>query len=803
MKYIEKKKYSLTYDIDTGFITGLYDKKNTSANWIAQGEGMYFGIPFLNGVQWMEKYVPCKIVEESRNGMILRSESGNTEVLWNFGEEQIDIQMSIPMECGPRAGMELDFNFLDLQNGTDWKYQCMPKIIDVDESLQYAFFVFSTGDDRYLALVVNAPLTAFRIKYSYPGHRMVGFQLLSQADDVVTDGRLTLRPVKKLSFSMFFGNSCRDCLGKIAEELGLCIAMPTVSGGFPGSEIPIDFIGKRERFLIEQPDGRKIEDTEFLVLEQEGVYQLKTFSALGYEHVSRVLCHTEWEEIYDKVNRFYRDHFQDESGAFYRIIWSDSLQPEDSVNYEGTAFGNPEMIGSCRSGEFGGFAAWAMIKNQLLFGKKMEFTESIRKYIENWALNRGHENNPYCSTIYKMHQEFLGREYGPYHLYQEYNYPQHEIFFLEELIDYYKLSKDDDILRDAIGLAKHFMNEHIQEDGMIVCENHPGKIVDYSTVHAEVCGFIRLAELLIEKDREEACVFLKQAEKIANHVCERGLDFPTEGEACTEDGSMTCSAITLLWAYLRIKPKMEYLKTAEEILQYHRMLVMDGADCRMRNSSLRFWETQYETRDWGPSINAGHAWTIWSAEALALLALIKCDIHMLKDSYEGFITNMCKVQGNGAMPCCYTPDMIPGSPHAPCVWGVNDGMENNVDTRPTTTHLGMSFVRHTYAASGNYFLIKGAELWGHISGIWTEKQVAINGIYKDNIFESKAPDFSELLISTLPEKNMVIRCSTGKSLTLYCTEIMNSLIINADIVTRENNKVILIPLTNEIELRRN
>lgn len=807
MKIVEKRAYTLTYDTETGGITGLYDRKNTSANWIATGEGMQFGVPFFNGVQWTENYLFCQFVEESQNGMVLRSESENTEIRWIFGEERLDVQMTVPTDCGPRAGIEMDLNLLDLPNGTDWRYQCMPKIIDVDESLEHAFFVFSTADDRYLALAVNSPFTAFRIKYNDAGHRMVGFQLLTEADDVVTGERSALRPVSKLYFSIIFGESVRDCLEKIADVMELCIGWPNVSGGFAGTELQIEFIGRKDRFWIEMPEGKVVDGTSTLLLEREGIYRLKTISFSGRMHVSRVLCHAEWETIYDKVNHFYRNYFQDKCGAFYRAIWADSLKPEGGETFEGVAFGNPEFMCSCRSGEFGGFAAWAMIKNQLLFGEKPKLMESVRKYIENWALNRGHEDAPYYSTIYKKDQEFLGRKFGPYHLYREYNYPQYEIFLIEELIDYYKLSKDEEVLKDLIGLADHFMTEHIQDGCMVICENYPGKKTDYSTVHPAIGAYIRLSELLGEIDKEKALVFLNQAEKIADHVCRRGAIFPTEGEPCTEDGSMACTVITLLWAYLKIKPKAEYLKMAEEIFWYHHcVLVMDGADCRMRNSSMRFWETQYETRDCGPSINAGHAWTIWISEAMALMAFIKFDILMLRDSYEGFITNLCKVKENGAMSCCYTPDMIPGTPHAPSKIGKRkraEAYKNDIDIRPSTIYLGMNMIQKTYSSSGNYFLIKAAELWGHISGIWLEELVGINGIYKNNVFESKAPDFSKLLISKLPEESMIVRCFCGKALTLYCPENMAQLLIfNADIVLREDNKIIVIPLMNEIELRR-
>ena len=575
------------------------------------------------------------MAEEDEYGMVVRSASEKTEIQWDFGEDTLKFDLTIPMDCGPRAGIQMDLNILDLPDRTDWKYQCMPKIIEVDETFQYAYFVFSTSDDRYLTVAVNSPLAAWRIKYSYAGHRMTGFQLLTQADDVVTGGRTTLPAVEHLSVSMMFGDSCQECLEKLADSMQLAIVQAPISGGFPGTELPVRMLGDSVSVTVKAPDGEESVCGQTVQLTQEGIYQIKSVSAAGYSHTSRVLCHAEWETIFDKVNRFYRDHFQDKSGAFYRIIWADTLTAGEGRNYESSAFGKPEEIGSCRTGEFGGFAAWAMIKNQQLFGKKEEFSESIRTYIEHWALNRGHEDTSYYSTVYKKAQNFMGREYGPYHFYQEYNYPQHEVFLMEELADYYKICKDPDILQDAVKLAEHFMEEHIQEEGMVVCENHPGKIIDYSTVHATVCGFIRLAELLKEKDREKSQAFMQQAEKIADYVCRRGLAFPTEGEPCTEDGSMACSVITLLWAYIHIGSKAEYLETAERILHSHRMLVLDGTDCRMKNSSLRFWETQYETRDWGPSINVGHAWTIWGAEAMALMALIKCDISLLKDSYEG------------------------------------------------------------------------------------------------------------------------------------------------------------------------
>ena len=257
---------------------------------------------------------------------------------------------------------------------------------------------------------------------------------------------------------------------------------------------------------------------------------------------------------------------------------------------------------------------------------------------------------------------------------------------------------------------------------------------------------MRWSKILQTQDSENSKFLAEAAQRIADHVCRRALHFPTEGEPCTEDGSMACAASTLLYAYRYLCPNPEYLAVAKKILDKHRVLEMEGTDCRMRGSSLRFWETQYETRDWGPSINAGHGWTIWTSEAKAQLAIIEGNVDLLKDSYQGFVTNMCKVNSSGGMYCCYTPDMIPDLPHAYCPEGVADpGLAEN-DLRPTTTHLAMRFPEGAFSASGNYYLIRAAEIWDHVSGLNLKTRISINGVLENGVFYSSAVKFSCVLI---------------------------------------------------------
>ena len=80
----------------------------------------------------------------------------------------------------------------------------------------------------------------------------------------------------------------------------------------------------------------------------------------------------------------------------------------------------------------------------------------------------------------------------------------------------------------------------------------------------------------------------------------------------------------------------------------------------MHGSSLRWWETQWEGDADGPAICAGHAWTIWRAEADYLYFALTGDKQHLLKSYNGFMTNLSKIHADGKSYSIYNPDMING-----------------------------------------------------------------------------------------------------------------------------------------------
>lgn len=803
---IEKNAYLLDFDLEQGRIAGLHDRKNPSANWI----GPRFGIPFINGTQWGEAELAMTVDERSGEKLSLCSAAKGVRLTYTAEEESLVMELETVRDCGPRSGLFLDLHFLDMEGGERFTEQCMPKVVDIQEDCSFGYLIFGTGDHRYCAVVLEAPFCAWRINYEESGHRMTGFQVLTQADDVVTEDRPPLQAVDWLKVRLLFENSVRKCMEQAAEYLGVRIAVPEVSGGLPGARIPFQLLGKLGGTIrVIQPSGEAVAVMDIpetgqgeMELSVPGIYRIVTESENGRIDTTRVLCHKDWKELFHDVNTFYAEHFQDESGAFYRAVWKETLSPEGGRTMEGTAFGDVKEHFSCRSGEFGGFAAAAMMKNLLLFGEDGKIRAAVERYIRNWVLNEGHEETPFKGSICKTGQEFLGRTYGPYHLFQEVNYPQHEAFLMEQLVDYYRLTGDRGILLEACRLAEHFVAEHMEESGCVVCQNEPdGEAVDYCTVHVPALGLILVGKAMEEVDGEKAKFLLGQAEKLADYVCHRGLSFPTEGKPCTEDGSMSCSALTLLLAYCRLSPKEMYLKEANRILELHDMLELAGTDCRMNGSSLRFWETQYETRDWGPSINAGHGWTIWTSSARVLQALVNREFEPLLRAYEGFLTNICKVEKNGAMTSCYTPDMIPGLPHAPQIWGISHSSDSVTELRPTTTRLGMRYPSRTYSTSGNFFLIQAAEFWSHISGYHRDSGVCINGIRRDGLFVSGALKLDCLLIGGSKGESVDVLCTPGRELTVLWNDVEEHLSVRYGMVERSwSGGAVVVPETEQISL---
>lgn len=189
---------------------------------------------------------------------------------------------------------------------------------------------------------------------------------------------------------------------------------------------------------------------------------------------------------------------------------------------------------------------------------------------------------------------------------------------------------------------------------------------DYTTVCCLIIPVIDAAIFLEKIDKARSDRYFECAAKMARHVYERGFDFPTEtvpateAEPFIEEGSMSCSALTLLYYCSRVKFVKEYVVRAKEILDMHENWVVKTPFAPMFHSTLRWWETKWEGDKDGNALCMGHAWTIWRAEADYLYYTLTGDEKYLLKALNGYASNFSKINEEGKSFTCYQPDYITG-----------------------------------------------------------------------------------------------------------------------------------------------
>lgn len=95
----------------------------------------------------------------------------------------------------------------------------------------------------------------------------------------------------------------------------------------------------------------------------------------------------------------------------------------------------------------------------------------------------------------------------------------------------------------------------------------------------------------------------------------------------------------------------------------------------------------------------------------------------------------------------------------------------------------MSFPTGAYAASGNYYLIKAADIWSRISGFDPSENTAVNGILKNGEFHSCADNFDYLLISGSFMGKIRIYTGNVHEIRIVCHKDLQ--VENAAVISRE------------------
>ena len=127
-----------------------------------------------------------------------------------------------------------------------------------------------------------------------------------------------------------------------------------------------------------------------------------------------------------------------------------------------------------------------------------------------------------------------------------------------------------------------------------------------------------------------------------------------------EDGSISCTALTLLYYCANVERKEEYIAFSKEILELHESWTVKTPHANAYRSSLRWWETRWEGDKDGPALCLGHSWTIWRAEADFWYWYLTGEKEYLQKSLNSFTTNIAKGDKFGRYKAVYQMDYITG-----------------------------------------------------------------------------------------------------------------------------------------------
>ena len=265
---------------------------------------------------------------------------------------------------------------------------------------------------------------------------------------------------------------------------------------------------------------------------------------------------------------------------------------------------------------------------------------------------------------------------------------------------------------------------------------------DYTTVTFMALPVVDLALLLREQKDPEWEFFTQAAVAMADHVITRGLFFPTEGgtnpevndEGEVEDGSVSCTALTVLYVYDKLAKKQEYLDFATKVLNYHDAFSVYTPHPCMFRSSLRWWETVWEGDSDGPAICFGHAWTIWRAEAEYWYGLLMNDDARLLDSYNGFMSNLSKTDIDGNMYAIYQYEQIA----SPCT--ERRGWMTDRSNRE-------GFPKRTDATLSRYAWARADATWFETVAILPDRLLC--AYREDGVIKPECSDFKKLYIGDL------------------------------------------------------
>ncbi len=578
------------------------------------------------------------IYEQNGDTVRLKNDGLNTYCEVSVNEDCLKIKAGYRNSIFSKFAFSLGLNYLSHKNG-EWQNQFLVSSPYYDRENGRLLCLFTRPDGNHLMLVVKSKVSAFSIVYSYIVHFFDGFEIIANNDKAYGD---TPQDSAEIEAYLYPVSSYDEGLNKANELLGIPYATYQKSDAVIGKPFYASVFGKCDKIVITSPDGKEnevaVSNNLELIFDKYGFYKITPY----YKGKAGISCTAfsryEWAEMYrrsvegvsvDKDNVY--GHLKDGTPVF--------IPPH--VDYRGYNDSN-----LCEHNMW----AWAQLK----YMRNFPVSENAALNVKN-TLNIVMADN---ESAYKDRHTVIptsqalpnGEVVGPYNTYNI-SRIQEPFNGANIMLDAYRVYGDKKYLEFAVAIVENLLKDNLNEDNLII---RTGK-EDYTTVTALIFPIADLAVFLKEIGDIRAAQFAKWAEDIGDALVRRGLFFPTESTKSddyneeVEEGSMACSALSVLYVARRVKFKQEYIDFANAVMKNHDAFSVFVYHPCMRISSLRWWEVLWEGDALGPALCCGHGWTVWQAEAEYWLGIMDKNSERLLKSYNGYNTNFSEMDEDGRM----------------------------------------------------------------------------------------------------------------------------------------------------------
>lgn len=562
------------------------------------------------------------VTEKTETGYLLFNEALQTTLQITCDGEILWLELATRNGEFSEFGLNLPFNFMGKLQGGGYENQYLfnSPYRSTDEQYKYCYLKNINGND--LMVLFASPADGWKMDYSsyVGGHYFVNLKVLANFDRVYGTGserkamKIAIYPAKKL----------RQAVEKATELLQTPALVYEKSYTFDGAgELTVlgncDYVeGAGQRFY---PENGKVFYT--------GAVEKTVFTPY-YQGKAGMDCSVYGCQHLDVLYRSTNDRM---------------------ASWDGLPFAGSACEGACWAG--------AMLKYMLRHGRNPKYDEKMQEFFKLFLTENPNEAAPRLTILKEPYEDFPA-----YHVFKSRRI-QEQFFAISMLLDAYKLYGEERFLTYAIGALDTMMEHYQKADGRLET-GHGGKAEDYSTVCCLIIPFVDMALFLKNRDSGLSEKYRKGAEKLAEHIYRRGFSFPTEGgdtdeaEEQMEDGSISCSALALLYYCAKIERREDFIRQAKTFLDFHENWVIETPDANMYRSSLRWWETRWEGDGDGPALCCGHGWTIWRSEADYWYYVLTGDETYYEKALSGFATNFARFDQTGISKSIYHADYITG-----------------------------------------------------------------------------------------------------------------------------------------------